>query len=200
MDQIRSDTKFQELSAADQEQIDGFVRQIRFAHELLVASGKNLRRFLENYEARRRGQLMAKLDQRGLAWCGHCQKLVPGVFSILKTWGKEYYESGYGNAFYGFRDFQRGLQVCQDCKVFLLARNKTYGEQLSGGQSSFFAKEISRAGAAVVGLEIKRLPDSVDQFEGEFEILPRIVFDGRAIHIGNLNTPPFAELPVSIGH
>jgi len=192
--------RFEEIPQSDRDQIEMFSQKMWVAHKELAAAKESLREFLESYECKRRALFLDELDRAGLIWCGHCQKMVSiGGFAILKTWGRECRVHGYGDAYYSFEEFKRCLQVCRGCRISLLARHATFGKTRSGGQTSFFAKEILPEQACSEGLEIKKLPEILPpEAENKFKIPPRIICGGRDLHVGDLRTLPFMGLPIDL--
>lgn len=56
------------------------------------------------------------LSEQGLAWCNDCETAQPNQdFELLLLKRQEYYEHGYGNSFYGYRDFSKLHYCCPNC-------------------------------------------------------------------------------------
>ncbi len=108
----------------------------------LSAERQALRQVVKDYGAKRVELLKEELRARGMTWCTYCSEIIPKkTAKLLLVEGRERYDHGYGNAYYGFRDFFRLHRACPKCRERAADNHGQRGAYSSQAkdQSSFYA-------------------------------------------------------------
>lgn len=113
----------------------------------LYAERQALRQVVNEYGAKRVELLKEELRARGMTWCTRCSAVLPeGETELLLLEGREKYSHGYGNAYYGFRDFSGLHRACPKCREEAADKHGTRGpyNRLAKDQSSFYAFRVEK--------------------------------------------------------
>jgi hypothetical protein len=83
----------------------------------LDSERQELRRLVEGYNVKRVELFLKELSGRKLTWCTRCKKaLSENETEFILREGRTTYTHGYGNSYYGFRDFSKLHRVCAACR------------------------------------------------------------------------------------
>ena len=113
----------------------------------LSTERRALRQAVSEYGAKRVELLKQELHVRGTTWCTYCPDVIPeNEAELLFVEGREEYSHGYGNAYYGFRDFFQLHRACPECRESAYDKHGTRGSYSTQAkdQSSFYAFRVEK--------------------------------------------------------
>ena len=133
---------------------EGTAENIKQTRQNLSSERRELGRLVKEYSAKRVELIVEDLHTRGLTWCTCCaeeSRRTPKVLpekeaELLLLEGKEEYSHGYGNAYYGFRDFFQLHRACPKCREAAYDKHGTRGryDTQAKDQSSCFAFRVEK--------------------------------------------------------
>ncbi len=102
---------------------------------------------IKEYCAKRIGLLKSEFAARGMTWCTQCSAVIPeNEAELLLLAGRGEYSHGYGDAYYGFRDFSKLHRACPACRERTADKHGQKGAYSSQAkdQSIFYAFRVEK--------------------------------------------------------
>lgn len=198
-----TETKIDELPDGLFPQISDALLDFKKKQKESDKAGSRVREIISNHNKSRNELIMQKWEEDNLGWCTSCGTVVcANDLALVLVSGKQYYEHGYGNSFYGFKPFKHLHNACPSCQESKLAKDGWYGphDSQAGDQESFFARVVEVDDSEGAEMSFATHPKNIDDYiKEEWKIPPMIVYSNEKfgvtqLHISSEKNPPFVAI------